>query len=41
MNKYHKFFRKKYFTEKEVAAFKMLENKAEVLPLKKHGNIPL
>ncbi len=22
-------------------AFKMLENKAEVLPLKKHGNIPL
>jgi propionyl-CoA carboxylase beta chain len=27
--------------EKLIAAFKMLENKAEVLPLKKHGNIPL
>ena len=26
---------------KLIAAFKMLENKAEVLPLKKHGNIPL
>jgi propionyl-CoA carboxylase beta chain len=24
-----------------VAAFKMLENKAETLPIKKHGNIPL
>jgi propionyl-CoA carboxylase beta chain len=24
-----------------IAAFKMLENKAESLPIKKHGNIPL
>jgi propionyl-CoA carboxylase beta chain len=27
--------------EKVIAGFKMLENKAEVLPKKKHGNIPL
>ena len=27
--------------EKLIAAFKMLENKAETLPYKKHGNIPL
>ena len=26
---------------KVIAAFKMLENKAETLPFKKHGNIPL
>ena len=26
---------------KLISAFKMLENKAEVLPNKKHGNIPL
>ena len=26
---------------KLIAAFKMLENKSEVLPKKKHGNIPL
>ena len=26
---------------KLINAFKMLENKAEVLPMKKHGNIPL
>ena len=26
---------------KVIAGFKMLENKAEVLPYKKHGNIPL
>jgi propionyl-CoA carboxylase beta chain len=27
--------------EKLIKAFKMLENKAETLPRKKHGNIPL
>lgn len=27
--------------EKVIAGFKMLEKKAEVLPKKKHGNIPL
>ncbi|MBL4623627.1 MAG: methylmalonyl-CoA carboxyltransferase, partial [Flavobacteriales bacterium] len=27
--------------EKLIRAFKMLENKAEKLPKKKHGNIPL
>lgn len=27
--------------EKVIAGFKMLENKAETLPMKKHGNIPL
>ncbi len=27
--------------EKVIAGFRMLENKAEALPLKKHGNIPL
>ena len=27
--------------EKLIQAFKMLENKAEKLPQKKHGNIPL
>jgi propionyl-CoA carboxylase beta chain len=27
--------------EKLIAGFKTLENKAEVLPKKKHGNIPL
>jgi propionyl-CoA carboxylase beta chain len=27
--------------EKLIKAFKMLENKVETLPKKKHGNIPL
>ena len=27
--------------DKVIAGFRMLENKAESLPLKKHGNIPL
>jgi propionyl-CoA carboxylase beta chain len=27
--------------KKLITAFQMLENKAEVLPQKKHGNIPL
>ena len=27
--------------EKLIAAFKMLENKVDTLPKKKHGNIPL
>jgi propionyl-CoA carboxylase beta chain len=27
--------------EKLIKAFKMLENKVDVLPKKKHGNIPL